>query len=60
MPEQPQPNAADPQGPTPLVQMFPMHIGEPGDAPARPGTDRASPGSERTPNRSGPTPNRAG
>lgn len=47
-PQRPQTNA--PQGPTPLVQMFPMHIGEPAAAPARPGTNAGSNAPERTPN----------
>lgn len=48
------------QGLTPLVQMFPMHIGEQAAAPARPGTNQGTPSPERTTNQPGQASNRAG
>ncbi|MFK7884721.1 MAG: hypothetical protein AB8F26_11125 [Phycisphaerales bacterium] len=48
-----------PSGMTPLVQMFPMHIGEPQPAPSRPGQPQNNAGNDPAPSTPGRSSNRA-
>jgi len=50
MPQEPTNAKPIPQGLTPLVHMFPMHMGEPTPPPARPGPQPPARTAERAPN----------
>lgn len=50
MPEPQNPAPKVPHGLTPLVQMFPMHVGEPPESPARSGSTGKAKAGERNPN----------